>query len=103
MSRRATRSIYETRWVKENLRCRIISQREFLSNGNLSKISTIIVAGDNPFPCYSMTSTYHVVAEWMCENGWEPVSGYRKETRYDVIDDHTGEVINTYCNTVIVK
>ena len=89
--------LIESTWKKGNKRCKVRSTREFVS-GCLNMISEISFAGDNPFPCYQMTSTFNVLAAWMLENGWTKEPGGQTITYYDVIDDNTGEVITTYRN-----
>ena len=51
-------------------------QLRLFSNGNDGeKVKRFYFVGHNPFPCYSMNSTFHIVAEWLKANVWERQPG----------------------------
>ena len=56
-------------------------------------IATFFFSGWNPFPCYSMQSTFGVVAKWLYANGWRPNGNSSVKTFYETIDTETGEVL----------
>lgn len=67
-------------------------QLRLFSNGNdREKVKKFYVVGYNPFPCYFMNSTFHIVAEWLKANGWERQPGGFVTTREEFTDSITGE------------
>ena len=59
-------------WVKkmpdgEILRCHVVS-----STMDDSADLQFRFLGWNPFPCKTMVSTWHIVQEWLSNNGWYP-------------------------------
>ena len=48
--------------------CRVYSS---IKNGK----NFLTFIGWNPFPCYSMETTWRVFVKWMTENGWEEAKG----------------------------
>lgn len=59
-------------WTKkmpdgEILRCHVIS-----STMDNSADLQFCFRGWNPFPCKTMVSTWHIVQEWLSNNGWYP-------------------------------
>ena len=48
----------------------------------------------NPFPCFTMVTTMHVLFKWLEENGWKKNAGCYKATRIREIDDQTGEIVS---------
>lgn len=79
-------------WKKGCKICRIETEKDATSH-----ISKCRFHGDNPFPCYSMTTTFSVLAEWLRNNGWERINNEIFEIINDTIDDETGEVL---CHSV---
>ena len=77
-------------WQKGNEICRIYSSG--LYGG---RVSTFRFSGYNPFPCYSMESTFTVINQWMKENGWtKKPGGFRVTTTTFCNDDK--EIIKVY-------
>lgn len=77
-------TFYQSIWTKDNRICKVNSRANY-KNGHPDKIVFTFI-GWNPFPCYSMVSTYPVVAKWLTENGWTKMP---KElaTKYYVAND----------------
>ncbi len=102
--KRATKLIYTSTWKKEDKRCHITSEKQIRQQGidpAINPIGTFTFAGHNPFPCYSMKSTYGVITRWMRENGWTRIKPQKMKVVYDVIDDETGEIIADTTREVI--
>jgi len=87
-----TRVTYRSYWEKGNKKCIVVSESQTLANGKLGKAKEFYFAGYNPFPCFSMMSTYDVVEKWMQDNGWNRTSGSDVTFITDEICDETGEV-----------
>ena len=81
--------IYESTWTKGNRVCRVYSRKK----GDEKK-SFFWFAGDNPFPCFNMSSTFVCVSKWLAENGWQREINSRTTYINDVINDETGELID---------
>lgn len=60
-----TKIYCESRWHKGDKRCRIVGEEEGMKDYNFR------IYGWNPLPCKSFVGTYHVLANWLIENGWE--------------------------------
>lgn len=58
-------------WVKGEKKLRLFSSSE----DQVKKTREFFFTGYNPFPCYSMESTFHIVAAWLKANGWERQPG----------------------------
>lgn len=58
-------------WVKGEKKLRLFSSSE----DQAKKTREFFFTGYNPFPCYSMESTFHIVAAWLKANGWERQPG----------------------------
>ena len=97
ITKKACTVVMDSVWTKGNKCCRVISERDII-NSCLNKISKISFTGDNPFPCYQMTSTFNVLAAWMIDNGWKREPGMRTTIYYEVIDSNTGKTITTCKN-----
>lgn len=86
---RSTTAIHISWWEKGNMVTKVVSE---YNDGN--KIGTFEFQIYNPFPCYTMRTTYHVVSAWLKANGW-----VRREVTIDKyitdnISDETGEILN---------
>ena len=57
-------------WAKGNKKMRLVANYE-----KGEKPKTFYCIGHNPFPCFTMKSTYHIVNEWLKANGWEQQTG----------------------------
>ena len=75
-------------WQKGDKICRITS------TGELKRVSTFRFSGYNPFPCFSMQSTFTVISKWMQENGWERKPGGYRDTTTTISED--GKVSEVY-------
>lgn len=96
--RYATKVIFTSDWENDKKICHVHSKREIIrdiATGATypTSVATFQFSGWNPFPCYSMHSTFGVVAKWMRENGWMPNGNYSKEIYYETIDTETGEIL----------
>lgn len=86
---RASRAIHISWWGKDKLVTKMVSEYK---NGN--KIGTFEFQIYNPFPCYSMRSTYGVVSGWLKANGWTRREVTIDKYITDDISDVTGEILN---------
>ncbi len=95
--KKATNVIMESTWQKDGKTCKVCSEKAIVNNGYKalpSRRGTFTFKGCNPFPCYSMESTYESVSAWLLSNGWKRAARTTSITIfYDVIDDNTGEVL----------
>lgn len=76
-------------WRKDGKICHVRSEKKMVEGvicPHLAKVGTFTFTGYNPFPCYSMKSTFEVVSKWLYENGWEK-EGSIYETYYNVLSD----------------
>ena len=62
-------------------------------NGNEKKYTAYFSGPCQPFPCFSMETTYSVLASWLNANGWERCHIVDKTHIYDEIDNETGEIV----------
>lgn len=77
-------------WRKDGKQLRLFS-----NENNGEKVKRFYFVGHNPFPCYSMNSTFHVVADWLKANGWErQPGGFETITRES---EHT----NNGCKVIV--
>lgn len=53
---------------KDGKCCCIISKRDYRE-----EFSTFRITGHNPLPCMEFKGTYHVLVEWLKDNGWVKV------------------------------
>lgn len=74
-------------WVKGEKKLRLFSSSE----DQAKKTREFFFTGYNPFPCYSMESTFHIVAAWLKANGWERQPGGFVTTREEFADSITGK------------
>jgi len=86
-------------WKKDGNICNVHTTKEICGK----RIADISFTGTNPFPCYSMKSTYGVVAEWLKENGWTKTETERITRVVDQVDDTTGEVTSHSSRTTETK
>lgn len=98
--REPTKITIESVWRKNNLKCRIKSEKEFCTPPDFelnrpSRKAKVTFAGYNPFPCYSMETTIGVLVKWMRDNDWERIPGGYREIVYYIVDDVTGEIHGT--------
>ena len=77
-------------WQKGNEICRIYSSGLFGG-----RVSTFRFSGYNPFPCYSMESTFTVIEEWMKANGWTRKPGGFRVTTTTFFNDN-GDKVKVY-------
>ena len=86
---RETLAIHVSWWEKGDKVTKMVSEYK---NGN--KIGTFAFQIYNPFPCYTMRTTHHVVAAWLKANGWTRREVTIDKYITDEISDETGEIIN---------
>ena len=86
---------YISRWVKDGYGLTVFS------NGKEGeKIKTFTFSGPiNPFPCFSMESTFEVLSGWLRNNGWKQIPGYEKHVITHSVD-YDGSVSS---ETIITK
>ena len=83
---------FESTWHKGSQWVTVRSIRSVLPNDDVETRSTFIFLGPhNPFPCYSMISTYEVIREWFISNGWSKGNRTSRFVTYDMIDAVTGK------------
>ena len=58
--------------LENGKKCKVISTR--LPNGNFS----VVFRGWNPFPCYSMETSWSTLQKWMTDNGWLELAGVKR-------------------------
>lgn len=86
---RETLAIHVSWWEKGDKITKITSKYK-----NGSKAGTFYFQIYNPFPCFNMMSTYHVVSGWLKANGWKQREVTIKKYITDEISDETGEILN---------
>ena len=65
---------------------------------------TAIFVGHNPFPCFSMETSFPVLAAWLKANGWVQYGDTWLTMVEDSINDDTGEIWrHANVNTTIRK
>lgn len=86
---------YISRWVKDGYRLTVFSKGK-----EGEKIKTFTFSGPiNPFPCFSMKSTFDVLSAWLRNNEWVQISGYEKHVITHSVD-YDGSVSS---ETIITK
>ena len=86
---KTTTAIHISWWEKGNMVTKVVSEYE---NGN--KIGFFKFQIYNPFPCYSMRSTYGVVSRWLKISGWKQREVTIDKYITDEISEETGEILN---------
>ena len=86
---RRTKAVHTSWWEKDNLVTKMVS---VYKNGN--EVGNFEFHTYNPFPCYTMRTTYHVVSAWLKANGWTRREVTIDKYITDDISDETGEILN---------
>lgn len=76
-------------WSKDKMRLRVETIKDYAVS---EKKLTAYFLGDNPFPCFHMTTTYSVLAAWLVGNGWKPCKTTVIVQITDTINPETGEI-----------
>lgn len=99
-TRKMSKEVHVSHWKKGDKSC-IIRSEKSADNDYWDRVSTFTFSGYNPFPCYSMKSTYKVISAWMKENGWECKPNGYNACIYNIIDNGTGEVVTTCSSSTV--
>ena len=89
-------------WTKENKICHVHTNRDPGDDFPPTKADKVCKAwftGYNPFPCYTMETTYAVLADWLKANGWEKQKNMVIVYTCDQINTETGEVVGSWRTT----
>ena len=83
-----------SKWSNGNEKFTLITIKR-ASGNNWEPICTAKAVGPHvPFPCFEMTTTFNVVADWLFNAGYRMDPMVKRTQVSDTIDDVTGEVLS---------